>query len=131
MSSHGEGRFQVTAWDEKAYDDMDGRKLTKAHVEQTFEGDIQGESSVEYLMVYPDESSASVVGVERVEGSLGGKSGSFVLQTVGRFEDGRATSDWTVVPGSGTGELTGLSGEGSFQTEEGGWASYTLDYAFN
>ena len=68
---------------------------------------------------------------ERVTGTLGGRSGSFVLQGVGTWEEGVARTTWTVVPGSGTGQLTGLRGEGGIEAA-GGQAeiTYRLDYDF-
>ena len=130
MTSHGKGKFHVTGWDEKPYDEKNGQRLTETHVTETFEGDIEGESTVDYLMAYPDESYAAIVGLQRVKGSVAGKRGSFVLQTTGRFENGTAKCDWSVVPGSGTDELAGLTGEGSFRTDDTGSATYKFDYAF-
>ncbi len=129
MTSHGKGTFQVTGWDEKPYDQTNGQKLTKTHVTETFSGEIQGDSAVDYLMAYPDERYAAIVGMQRVTGGVGGKQGSFLLQATGKFENGTATCDLSVVPGSGTDELTGLTGEGSFRTDDTGSASYEFHYA--
>jgi Protein of unknown function (DUF3224) len=129
MTTHGTGTFTITGWDEKPYEeDQDGGKLTKAHVTASFEGEITGDGSVEYLMAYPDESYASIVGLQRVKGAVGDRSGSFVLVLAGTFEGGKARCDWSVVPGSGTGDLKGLSGIGNFVTGEAGSADYTFDY---
>jgi Protein of unknown function (DUF3224) len=66
-----------------------------------------------------DGADASYVGYERVVGSLGGRSGSFVLRLAGGFEQGAASTDWTVVEGSGTGGLAGLRGEGGYVAKHG------------
>ena len=126
------GTYQVKSWDEKPYEDLEeGAKLTRASVTETFQGDIEGESTVEFLMMYPDASTASYVGMQRVVGSLGGRSGSFVLQVSGTFEGGLAQATWSVVPGSGMGELRGLRGEGGFPAQHGtSSVPYTLDYSF-
>ena len=66
-----------------------------------------------------DGADAGYAGYERVVGSLGGRSGSFVLRLAGGFEQGAARTDWTVVEGSGTGELAGLQGEGGYVAKQG------------
>ena len=120
--------FAVTNWDEKPYDEIDGGpKLTRAVVTKTFTGDIEAEASLEYLMVHRPDGTAAFVGIERVTGTLGGKSGSFVLEHRGTFEGGTAKGICRVVPGSGTGELEGLSGTGGFEAT-GREAPFTLDY---
>lgn len=79
-------------------------------------------------MVHRDDGSASFIGLERVVGRLGDRSGSFVLQHTGTFEDGTAKATWIVVPGSGAGELRGLRGEGGFASAHAESYSMTLDY---
>jgi hypothetical protein len=61
-------------------------------------------------------------------GRLGGRSGSFVVETNGVYEGGEARTTWSVVPGSGTGELAGLRGEGGAVAPGGPNGTYTLDY---
>lgn len=95
-----------------------------------FSGDIEGESTVEYLMIHRTDGSADFVGVERVVGRVGDRSGSFVLRHTGTFEDGSATASWTVVRGSGTGKLTGLRGDGGFASAHAESYPVTLDYDF-
>ncbi|HEX8218850.1 MAG TPA: DUF3224 domain-containing protein [Chloroflexia bacterium] len=126
------GTYEVKSWDEKPYEELEeGAKLTRASVTETFQGDIEGESTVEFLMMYLDATTASYVGMQRVVGRLGGRSGSFVLQVSGTFEGGLAQATWSVVPGSGTGELRGLRGEGGFPAQHGtSNVPYTLDYSF-
>ena len=71
------------------------------------------------------------VGLERVVGSVGGRSGSFVLQRIGADEDGVVKETYSVVPGSGTGELQGLRGTGSASLgEQADRYPFTLDYDF-
>src|SRR5262252_7027924 len=99
-------RFAIKSWDEKPYrEDADKPKLTRATVQKTFTGEIEGEGQVEYLMMYRSDGTATFVGLEQVVGRLAGKTGSFVLQRVGRFEDGQAKETYSVVAGSGTGDL--------------------------
>ena len=70
-------------------------------------------------MVY-DGADAAYSGYERVAGALDGRSGSFVLRLGGGFEGGAARTTWTVVGGSGTGDLAGLQGgEGGYVARQG------------
>lgn len=74
------------------------------------------------------EGSAGYVAMEIVEGSLDGKSGSFVLQHSGLMNRGEPGLTLVVVPDSGTGELTGLSGTMDILIEEG-QHFYEFDYS--
>ena len=104
--------FEIRSWDEKQYGELEGTpKITRASVTKSYTGDIEGEGTLEYLMAYGRDGSASFVGIERVVGRVGDKQGSFVFQHVGTFEGGVARSVWSVVHNSGTGDLQGLRGE--------------------
>ena len=91
MAQHAEGTFEVTSWNEEPYVNVDDdRKLTRASVTQQFTGDIEGEGSVEWLMCYRSDATADWVGMQRVVGRIGDRSGSFVLQNVGTFDGSAA-----------------------------------------
>ena len=79
-------------------------------------------------MMYRTDGTANFVGLERSFGRLPGKSGSFVLQRSGVFEAGQAKESYFVVPGSATGELRGLTGEGTSAVGHGMEHPFTLDY---
>jgi hypothetical protein len=129
MKSVANAQFAIKGWDEKPYSEgKDLPKMTRAAVTKTFTGDLAGEGHVEYLMMYQSDTSASFVGLERIVGRLAGKSGSFVLQRTGVFEHGVAKENYTVVPGSGTGELAGLRGEGTSAVGHGTEFPFTLTY---
>ena len=131
MSNSATATFQVRSWDEKPYDEAEeGPKLTRARVTKSFQGDIEGEGAVEYLMVHREDGSASFVGLERIVGRVGNRSGSFVLQHTGTFEGGTAKAAWIVVPGSGTEELRGLRGAGGFASAHAEHYAITLEYDF-
>jgi hypothetical protein len=131
MRKQAKATFDIKSWDEKTYNEIEGApKLTRASVTKSYQGDIEGEGKVEYLMMYRTAGSASFMGLERVTGSIGGRSGSFVLQHTGTFEGGVAKVTLSVVPGSGTGDLRGLSGEGKFSVGHQPPYSMTLDYGF-
>jgi Protein of unknown function (DUF3224) len=123
------GKFEVASWDEVPFSEVEGGgKLTRASVKQTFKGDIAGEGSVEYLMCYRKDGTASFVGLQRIDGRVHDRTGSFVLTLLGEFDGGAASGTWSVVPGSATGELDGLRGDGGFEAPLGPQASVTLEY---
>src|SRR3954453_4728973 len=111
MKQTANARFAITSWDEKPYSEgPDLPKLTRASVSKTYSGDITGEAQVEYTMMYRRDVSATFAELERVTGRIAGKSGSFVLQRTGVFEGCQAKESYSVISGSGRGELRGLSG---------------------
>ncbi len=121
------GSFEVSSWDEEPYwEDEQGRRLTRASVTQVFSGDLEGEGTVEYLMSYRSQGSASFVGMQRVDGSLAGRRGTLLLQTSGTFEDGVVTAEWTVA--GSTGDLEGVDGSGGFTAPLGQPAVLSLDF---
>ena len=129
MQRRANAWFAIKSWDEKAYGEGPNQpKLTRATVTKTFTGDIEGEGRVEYLMMYRNDGSATFVGLERVVGRMGGKSGTFVLQRTGIFEGGLAKESYSVIPGSATGELLGLIGDGSSAVGHGMEHPFSLDY---
>ena len=129
MQQRANAWFAIKSWDEKAYSEGPNQpKLTRAAVTKTFTGDIEGEGHVEYLMMYRNDGSATFVGLERVVGRMGGKSGTFVLQRTGIFEGGLAKESYSVIPGSATGELLGLIGDGSSAVGHGMEHPFSLDY---
>src|ERR1700677_2249161 len=112
------GTFTPTKWDEKTLDQISSeKKITKASVELSFgdAGEIAGKAAVEWLMFYrhSDEkdqhnSSATFVGLIRFDGKLNGKSGSFAMEDRGTFHNGALNAALAILPGSGTGELSGI-----------------------
>jgi hypothetical protein len=129
MKQKANARFAIKNWDEKPYSEGQGQpKLTRATVTKSYAGDISGDANVEYLMMYRSDGTATFVGLERVVGKIGGKSGSFVLQRTGVFEDGQAKESYSVVPGSATGELQGLRGDGTSSVGHGMEHPFTLSY---
>lgn len=121
------GTFSITSWEEQPYEEREGgAKLTRASVTQAFTGDLEAEGVVQWLMSYGTDGTAAFVGMQLVRGTLGGRTGSFVMQDGGAFEGGVARGNWSVVAGSGDGDLVGITGRGGF--EAGQDATYSLDY---
>ena len=108
-------KYEPTEYDKPP----EGPVLSKIHIEETFTGDIEGSGIVEFLQAARADGTANFVGIERVTGKIAGKSGTFLLQDAGTIQDRLVNGEWSVIPGSGTGELKGLRGEGGFQGEPG------------
>ena len=131
MTMTAKARFAIKTWDEKPFSEGDNLpKLTRASVAKTFTGDIDGEGQVEYVMMYRGDGSATFVGLERVVGRLGNKTGSFVLQRTGTFENGLAKESYSVIAGSATGDLLGLIGDGNSAVGHGMEHPFELSYEF-
>ena len=129
MKKTANARFSIKSWDEKPYSEgKDLPKMTRASVDKTFTGDINGEGHVEYVMMYRSDGTAAFVGLERITGRIAGRNGSFVLQRTGVFEDGQAKESYSVVTGSGTGELRSLRGEGTSSVGHAADYPFALNY---
>lgn len=114
----GEGAMTTRAWQETTWDGAPAQgapdpKLTVAQASVTIDGTIQGEGTDRWLMTYAADGTARFVGLTHVRGTVDGRSGTVVLQHEGRFDGAGLQTSFTVVPGSGTGELGGLAGSGT------------------
>jgi hypothetical protein len=123
-------KITVQSSEAQPYDQTASPALMEIRLNETFTGDIEGESPVRALQVLRDDHSASLVSVQRFRGKLGGRQGTFVLQGQEIVENGKIKATWFVVPGSGTGDLSGLRGEGGFEGDFGKGSEGTLDYWF-
>jgi Protein of unknown function (DUF3224) len=129
------GTYGVKKWEENVYDQISPEmKMTKASVEYSFSGDINGTSAVEYLMFYKyfnatdqHKSSAAYIGLMRFTGTVLGKEGSFAIEDHGTFENGAASSTLQIIAGSGLGELKSIQGTGRYSANQDG-ANIELDY---
>lgn len=92
----------------------DGSRLSHGVYTLAYAGPLQGEGQLEELRCFTPGGGSVVYGLERVTCSIEGRSGSFVLQHIGRIEHGVLHSQRTVVPGSGSGGFSGLMGEIDF-----------------
>lgn len=131
MTTHGTGSFEIKSYDENVYQEIEGkRNLSRAHGLQTFHGAIEGEGTADYLMAHAEDGSAVILGLLRVVGAVGGRSGTFVLQFSGTAQGHEVSFTWSVVPNAGTGDLRGLRGQGGCPKWAGMSADWTLDYEF-
>lgn len=95
-------------------------KIGRMSIDKEISGDLTATTMGQMLSAMTGtEGSAGYVAIERVEGVLHGKRGSFVLQHTGTMKRGTPTLEVTVVPDSGTGDLVGLEGEFRIDIEAG------------
>lgn len=134
MTRHARATFVVKSWDEKPWLVLEnGVKLTRASVTKAFHGDILGDASFEMLAYYRADGSSDFTGLETVDGTIDGRRGRFVLLAVGTYRDGAATCECSVVPGSGSGELTGLRGTGRYVATHADYpnVSFSMEFGFD
>jgi Protein of unknown function (DUF3224) len=121
-----QGTFEVKMNAEPPYFEADGVTLARATFDKTFHGPLSATGHVQFLSVRASEHAAYVA-LERIEGSLEGKSGSFVATHQAFASPGERSLQITIVPGTATGGLTGLTGKMLIEVVEGKH-NYTLDY---
>lgn len=125
--------FTMTGWEEHVVSGPeDGPRFAHAHATFAYAGIIEGSSSCDYLLYYAgpgyDGGGHTSPGLERIEGSVDGRKGSFIIRHDVSFAGHEVTGTWTVVPGSATGELTGLSGSGGSISGASETMAYTFDF---
>lgn len=133
MTTHTTGHFTYADWQETALDEAEGgAKLARAVVTNAFSGGIEApRTSCQYAITYRPDKTGVCCGYELLTGTLDGRAGSFVVVQHGSWgEDAAVHCTFEVVPGSGTGELTGLTGSGTFTAGQGiTEIPYSFDYA--
>jgi len=127
------GSFEVRSWTEEEWpggkEAVAGSaaiRLTHVVGTQRFAGDIDGNGTVSWLMCYLPGAGARFVGLQRIEGSVGGRAGSLVMESSGDHDGVASRGTWTVVPGAGTGALEGVRGGGDFVAPGGPRVEYEL-----
>jgi hypothetical protein len=123
------GICEVKKWDEKVYSDLsDKMKISKADVEYSISGEIEGKAVVQYVMFYsyynndnPHDSSSEFVGLIEFSGKIGDKCGSFVFEDKGSFKSGVVSSDVKILVLSGTSDFTNISGKGKYIADQNGF----------
>lgn len=120
------GTFEVkiTPQDDKSED----ANLGRMSLDKQFRGDLEATGKGQMLTAMtPVQGSAGYVAIEKVTGTLKGRTGSFVLQHTGTMTRGEQQLSITVVPDSGTGQLAGIAGRMEIKIE-GGKHSYVFEY---
>ena len=129
MSQRARGELEVKVAPVATEPSPDGLSLGRYSLDNRYHGELEATGKGEMLTVgTPVEGSAAYVAVERVEGSLDGRRGSFALQHTGTMGRGEQHLEITVVPDSGTGELVGLEGRVAILISDGKH-SYDFEYS--
>jgi len=128
MTTRASGTFEVRLSPQAPDGEAGGSAVARLLIDKRFSGDLVATSKGQMLAVRTAvEGSAGYVALEQVEGALGGRAGTFVLQHSGTMERGAQQLSVNVVPDSGTGELQGLAGRMEIVIAEGKH-SYNFDY---
>lgn len=128
MATQASGAFDVTLTPQEHQENVGDPTIGRMAIDKRFHGDLEATSRGEMLGALTDvKGSAGYVAMERVNGVLHGRNGTFVLQHNGLMERGAQQLTITVVPDSGTGDLTGLAGTMSIDIVDGKH-SYRFEY---
>lgn len=120
--------FEILEWDETwSGQPAEGWTVTRADVRKRFSGALEGTSIAEVTMTGQGTGTAYSA-LERVEGTLDGRTGSFLLQHGGAGDETGQEAFGLIVAGTGTGELAGLRGTATFAHDDAG-ARVTLTYS--
>lgn len=116
---HAAGPFDVTVTPQDQPAVLDGVTTGRMAIDKHYHGDLEGSGVGEMLSAMTTtEGSAGYVAIERVTGTLQGRTGSFVVQHSGTMARGAQALSISVVPDSGTGELAGIAGTMRIRIEE-------------
>lgn len=130
MTKHASGTFEVKLTPQ-ADGEVGDPTVGRMSIEKQFRGDLEGSSRGQMLAAMTDvKGSAGYVALERVSGTLDGRSGTFALQHSGTMTRGEGQLSITVVPDSGTGQFAGLSGKMSINVADG-QHSYEFEYTLD
>jgi Protein of unknown function (DUF3224) len=126
MADTARGTFDVTM--QPGVAELDGA-VGRFDLAKTFHGDLRGSGTGIMLSAGdPQAGSAGYVAIESVRGRLGEREGGFALQQFGSMHAGSRTLHYEVVPGSGSGRLTGITGTLRLDVDEDGTHRYELRY---
>lgn len=130
MTQHAHGSFEVKIAPEGAADAGDGSALGRMSLEKTFHGGMEGVSKGTMLTAGSTsvQGSAAYAAVERFTGSVNGRDGSFALVHRGVMSAAGQELTITIVPDTGSGELTGIAGTFSITIDKAGGHTYDLAY---
>jgi hypothetical protein len=123
------GAFDVKLAPQALSDVATGPALGRMSLDKQYHGDLEATGKGEMLTAMSGEikNSGTYVAVERVEGTLHGRKGSFCLQHLGVMNRGAQSLTISVVPDSGTGDLKGIAGTLNIKIEDGKHF-YDLEY---
>jgi len=129
MQQHASGTFEIKLTPQTDPDGVGDKTIGRLSFDKQFSGDLVAHSKGQMLARRTDTpGSAGYVALERVEGTLHGRTGSFALQHLGVMTRGVASLTVSVVPDSGTDELVGIAGTMTITVVDGRH-DWTFSYA--
>lgn len=129
VKARASGTFDVKLNPLEAYGGATDPMLGRMSIDKTFRGDLEATSVGEMLTGMTSvKGSAGYVAIERVSGTLQGRTGTFMLHHNGLMSRGAQQLVIGVVPDSGTGELAGITGSMTIEIADGKH-SYTFEYS--
>ena len=123
MTSTATASFVLDKWEPQATDEAAGTEFARVAIAKTFTGAVEGTSTVEMLTA-SNATSRAYVAFERLDVSVDGRKGAFVLHH--SADDSGLTLK--ILTGSGSGELTGISGTARIEIDEEKNHHFTLTY---
>jgi hypothetical protein len=128
LAEHAKGTFEVKVIPQPP-DDKDDPNLGRFLLDKQVHGDLEGASKGQMLTAGTAvKGSGGYVAIEKIGGTLRGRSGTFVLQHIGTMTQGTPEMSVTVVPDSGTGELVGISGRLTIIVADG---KHSYEFAYS
>jgi hypothetical protein len=129
MPIHATGTFDVKLVPQPPEDKAEGSTLSRMSIDKQFHGDLEATAKGQMLTAVTDvKGSAGYVAIERITGTLNGRTGSFVLQHSGILTRGAQQQSVTILPDSGTGQLVGIAGKMTGTIDDAGKHSYDFEY---
>jgi hypothetical protein len=131
MTNRAKGPFDVQLAPQPLAleDKIEGATVARMSLDKRYHGDLDARSKGEMLSAMTAmQGSAGYVAIEKVDGTLGGRNGTFVLQHSATMTRGEPDLHILVVPDSGTGELVGLRGSMKIVIQAGGKHFYDFEY---
>lgn len=123
------GFVEMHVWDQEPGSTLHA-PVTRARIVNVLSGGLEGEGVLDCLFHEPAPGSGTFVGLERFCGRLGEREGTFVLRHAGSWDGPSTVGTWTIVPGSGTGDLEGIRGDGGYGRDaDDVLAPYALEWS--
>lgn len=128
MTTRLTGQFKIAKWQEEPkFENEAGHKVSHADIKQTYTGDIEGTSVVQYLLCYTSAVHALFTGFEIITATVDSVESTLTISHTGQFAAGVASSQFTVVENTGTGAFANKSGHGTFSAGEAGSANFEIE----
>ncbi|MEO0330041.1 MAG: DUF3224 domain-containing protein [Pseudomonadota bacterium] len=124
------GSFEIEHWDENEQEDWQNGKLSRTLAKKKFVGEISGTATIEATMLRlqgDQEGVMAYIGIEQINCKIGDRTGTFILVHDAKADTNSRSSSLKILPGSGTGDFTGISGTGDISPDHDFTLTYELE----